>query len=319
MRRLILVLLAMWGALLSGAPPSGATSTPPDPAIAQAMAGALRRHAPHASWAIAGIRQHGDWAIGFVAWRDPDTGHLLPGEPGVALARRGAEGWAVALPNAPHYAAWLEATPVELLPPDVKAYLRPQDQAPANVVGYRLPWPNGQQGWAAQHTYPAVDLDVLGWPTLGTVRAAKSGQVMFRNDESTVACGYPPASGCPWQAANIIVIRSASNEYVWYMHLTPHSIPTWIQVGTWVERGTDIGVEGETGWATAPHIHFQVATNYSCCSCSNGACAPNWPTTTVAVDFDEYPWSQVNQRWLVSQNTPPVALDHWLFMPLLLR
>ncbi|MER3459107.1 MAG: hypothetical protein C4309_11215, partial [Chloroflexota bacterium] len=143
MRRLILVFLAMWGALLSGAPPSGATSTPPDPAIAQAIAHALRRHAPDASWAIAGIRQYGKWAIGFVARRDPGTGRLLPGEPEVALARYSAGGWDIALPDDPLYASWLEAAPEALLAPDVKAYLRPQRQAPANVVGYRLPWPNG--------------------------------------------------------------------------------------------------------------------------------------------------------------------------------
>lgn len=304
-------------ALLTGAQLSGATDSPPQPTIQQAIAHALSRRDPGGLWSIAGIQQSGDWAIGFVAERDPAIGRLRAGEPEAALARRSGDGWTALLPDDALYAIWLDAAPTTLLSSDLKAYLRPQWTAPENVTGYRLPWPNDQRGWAAPHTYPAVDFDILGWPSLGTIRAAKSGQVVFRKDTSTTECGYPPPNGCPWQAANIIVIRSADNEYVWYMHLTPYSIPAWIQEGTWVERGTDIGVEGETGWATGPHVHFQVATTYNCCSCSNGACAPNWPGATAPVDFDEAPWSQVNYVWLISQNTPP--LDRRLFVPLIFR
>jgi len=37
---------------------------------------------------------------------------------------------------------------------------------------------------------------------------------------------------------------------IWAMHLTAASIPTWLQEGTWVEQGTDVGIEGMTGHRT---------------------------------------------------------------------
>jgi hypothetical protein len=304
--------------LLAGAQAFGATSTPPDPAIEQAIADALRIRDPNALWVIQGIQQSGDWAIGFVAERDPRTGQLYASDIEVPLVQRTGMTWTALLHGDPLYDAWLNVIPEELLSRDLRDYLRPQATAAETVVGYRLPWPAGQQAHARQHTYAAVDIDIHGWPTVGTIRAAKNGHVVYRKDTSTIECGYPPnPANCPWQGANIVVIQSAATEYVWYMHLQPGSIPAWIQVGTWVYGGMDIGLEGETGWATAPHDHFQVATTYSCCSCSQGACAPHWPTVTAQVNFDEVPWGGVT-GWLTSQNAPPL-LPQQGYLPLVLR
>lgn len=309
---LVICLAAVLGVQLSGAAPQS-----PDPDIRQAIASALTKRDPDGLWSIGGIRQSGDWAMAFVARRDVHTGQLLPGELEVALVRRIGAGWTAALAGDPLYRAWLNEAPERLLSPGLKAALRPAATAPANVAGYWLPWPAGEPGWAARHTYPAVDFDIQGYTALGTVRAAKSGQVMFRKDESTIECGYPPPPDCPWQAANILVVRSADNEYVWAMHLTVASIPDWIQEGTWVERGTDVGLEGTTGWTTGPHVHFMVATSYSCCTGSGATRAPYWPTETAPVDFSEAPWSQLD-GWFISQNTSPPLLDLQLFVPLVM-
>lgn len=317
MRRLVELALLICLTAILGVQPSMAALQPSEPDIRRAVAAALISRDPDGLWSIDGIRQSGGWAMAFAARRDAHTGQLLPGEPEVALVRRVGAGWTAALAGDPRYPAWLGEAPKRLLSPGLKAALRPPATALANAAGYRLPWPAGEPGWAARHTYPAVDFDIQGYAGRGTVRAAKSGQVVFRKDESTIECGYPPPPDCPWQAANILVIRSADNEYVWAMHLTVASIPAWIQEGTWVQQGTDVGIEGMTGWATGPHVHFMVATSYSCCTGSGATRAPYWPTETAPVDFSEAPWSQLD-GWFISQNTSPPLLDLQLFVPLVM-
>jgi len=150
--------------------------------------------------------------------------------------------------------------------------------------GWYLPWPVGQSGWVTQrdgsgHLYQ-VDFDIPG-----TVVAAKPGVVVFVKESSNSGCG---SLSC-WQQANLVVIQHDSGEYSWYYHLAYGSVP--VQVGTYVSAGTAIGMEGATGYATAPHLHFMVSTGHDPWTDPNNPNAAPWATGIFPVDFDESSWS----------------------------
>ena len=55
---------------------------------------------------------------------------------------------------------------------------------------------------------------------------------------------------------NYIVIRHSDGQESRYVHLAWHSIK--VRIGTRVKRGKIIGLSGQTGYATYPHLHFGV-------------------------------------------------------------
>ncbi len=106
--------------------------------------------------------------------------------------------------------------------------------------------------------------------------------------------------------ANVIVIQSGPSEYVWYMHFAPNTIPPEIQEGAYIPAGATLGLEGATGWAGSTHVHFMVASTYSCCEGTGVSRIPTWPDSMEPVDFDEDAWEYLPWR-VVSQNGTPLA------------
>ena len=57
-------------------------------------------------------------------------------------------------------------------------------------------------------------------------------------------------------AGNRVIIDMGSGRYAMYAHLAPGSIP--VHVGDYVRQGQKLGLLGNTGNSTGPHLHFQV-------------------------------------------------------------
>ena len=57
-------------------------------------------------------------------------------------------------------------------------------------------------------------------------------------------------------AGNRVIIDMGSGHYAMYAHLAPGSIP--VHVGNYVRQGQKLGLLGNTGNSSAPHLHFQV-------------------------------------------------------------
>ena len=57
-----------------------------------------------------------------------------------------------------------------------------------------------------------------------------------------------------WGYGNYVVIDHGNNVTSLYGHMSQ----TKAQNGQSVQPGDTIGLEGETGWATGPHVHFQI-------------------------------------------------------------
>jgi murein DD-endopeptidase MepM/ murein hydrolase activator NlpD len=95
------------------------------------------------------------------------------------------------------------------------------------------------------HGYNAVDLAAsVGTP----IRAAAAGEVIVSKN-----------SGWNGGYGQYIVIRHSNGAQTLYGHLSANSVG----VGAYVSQGEVIGLMGNTGKSTGPHLHFEVrgATN----------------------------------------------------------
>jgi murein DD-endopeptidase MepM/ murein hydrolase activator NlpD len=80
----------------------------------------------------------------------------------------------------------------------------------------------------------------LGAPTGTPIAAAAGGQIVL----VSAGGGY----------GNYVVIRHDDGTETLYAHLSE----VWVAQGQWVAQGEGIGAVGATGWATGPHLHFEV-------------------------------------------------------------
>lgn len=79
-----------------------------------------------------------------------------------------------------------------------------------------------------------------GAPTGTPVRTIGSGRVVFAGQQN----GY----------GNVVEIQHDAHNRTLYAHLSK----IYVRKGQSVEREQDIGAVGATGWATGPHLHFEV-------------------------------------------------------------
>jgi len=124
---------------------------------------------------------------------------------------------------------------------------------------YALPYAEQEsyrvlQGYGSRFSHTgreefAVDFDMrVGTP----VHAARSGVVARIEESNSVGCWD---DGCG-KHANFIVILHSDGTTGEYYHLDENG--ALVEVGDRVERGQKIGLSGNTGHTTMPHLHFAV-------------------------------------------------------------
>lgn len=79
--------------------------------------------------------------------------------------------------------------------------------------------------------------------------AASTGDAIVASDSGTVCwCGEKGGYG------NCIMIDHGNGYYTLYGHMSGYAV----SYGTNVSKGQTIGYVGSTGWATGPHLHFEI-------------------------------------------------------------
>jgi murein DD-endopeptidase MepM/ murein hydrolase activator NlpD len=112
---------------------------------------------------------------------------------------------------------------------------------------------NAWNGFGAHTGDMAFAVDFL-MPIGTPVLAARDG-VVFATEASFSQGGNDPSLG---SKANYVYIRHDNGTYGRYLHFKQGGVA--VEVGQPVKRGQLIGYSGMVGWATAPHLHFDVAT-----------------------------------------------------------
>lgn len=87
---------------------------------------------------------------------------------------------------------------------------------------------------------------------LGTDFAAATG-----TPARAVGDGVVEFSGVQNGYGNVVFIKHRNGQETVYAHLSK----LMVQKGQNVSQGQTIGLVGSTGWATGPHLHFEVRVN----------------------------------------------------------
>ena len=130
----------------------------------------------------------------------------------------------------------------------------------SNDADYAMPFKPGRyvvmQGprgtyshFAGSGSENAVDWTV---PVGTTVCAAREGRVVGVRQDSTV--GGPDRKFRPF--ANYVIIKHADGTFADYVHLKTGG--ALVKMGDEVTVGQPIGLSGQTGFTSAPHLHFSV-------------------------------------------------------------
>jgi murein DD-endopeptidase MepM/ murein hydrolase activator NlpD len=124
---------------------------------------------------------------------------------------------------------------------------------------YALPYASGRsyrvlQGYGSRFSHTgleayAIDFDM---PEGTPVHAARAGVVARVEESHSIGCWR---DGCG-RYANYIVILHNDGTTGEYYHLRQHG--ALVNVGDSVGRGQKIGLSGNTGHTTMPHLHFAV-------------------------------------------------------------
>jgi murein DD-endopeptidase MepM/ murein hydrolase activator NlpD len=95
----------------------------------------------------------------------------------------------------------------------------------------------------------AVDWDV---PEGTIVCAARDGRVVGVRDDSTVSGTDPKFKSL----GNYVIIKHSDGTFADYHHLQTDG--AMVKIGDEVKVGQPIGLSGQTGFASKPHLHFMV-------------------------------------------------------------
>ncbi|MCI0710704.1 MAG: M23 family metallopeptidase [Chloroflexi bacterium] len=245
------------------------------------------------------------------------TGHFPPGKVDVAIVTNiGPNSWNILLPGEEDYQLAHEALP-NLVKSRINTTLFEQAISPPNSTqfmstDYEFPWTDSW--WATvtrsfnEHGVGEIDFDIDD-PTTAVV-AAKAGTIIYANDSHTLNTNLSGA----WWYWNTVVIQHSANEFTTYAHLAHNSVPSSIKSQCSTNYGTQnclvainagdvIGIQGNTGTSTNPHLHMSGGTTFVISSYAATQDEDNDGNTSESV-YTGYSWNLANfafQGYSISQ------------------
>jgi murein DD-endopeptidase MepM/ murein hydrolase activator NlpD len=126
---------------------------------------------------------------------------------------------------------------------------------------YDLPYTTGQRFRVVQGYYGAfshANLAAIDWsmPEGTAVLAARDGVVVSYNQDA-LGNGLTP-DFLLLEKANWVILRHLDGTLGCYFHLRQSGVS--VTPGQTVKRGQTVGYSGNTGFSSAPHLHFEVRT-----------------------------------------------------------
>ncbi|MFU8773624.1 MAG: hypothetical protein ACNA8H_14550, partial [Anaerolineales bacterium] len=181
------------------------------------------------------ISEDSSWGLAWLVLSNPESGELLPIEPGLVLAQKIDSQWHVSLPSNQAWSQKVLSAPSDLIPDEIRdAWLEIYNEVilaePAEAIGgYLLPWKAGETAWLSQSVahdkytpsgsaHYAFDFYIP--QTMFDVYAAKAGRVWLAR--------WDVPNGEKTGAGNYLVLEDTSTNpttYQLYLHLAYESIP----------------------------------------------------------------------------------------------
>ncbi|HZF29001.1 MAG TPA: M23 family metallopeptidase [Gammaproteobacteria bacterium] len=128
-----------------------------------------------------------------------------------------------------------------------------------DTYAYRLPYADDQsypvtQGYRARLSHRGAEQFTVdfGMPAGTAVHVAREGVVVLAEDSHATGCWSDECA----RLANFVVVLHADGTTGEYFHLQRGSVQ--VRVGDRVQRGQRLALSGNTGYSTAPHLHFGV-------------------------------------------------------------
>ena len=124
---------------------------------------------------------------------------------------------------------------------------------------YQLPYPTGvsfpvSQGFHGKYSHHGGDCYSIDFkmPEGSPIHSAREGVVVGIKDDSNVGGSDKKFE---WDA-NYILIKHSDGTLGHYVHLQKNGVK--VKIGDLVQAGQQIGLSGNTGHSTGPHLHFAV-------------------------------------------------------------
>ena len=130
----------------------------------------------------------------------------------------------------------------------------------SSLSNLKYPFPNGKshrvgQSWSGTYSHYFTGrehaLDFFMADGSDNISAVGPGKVMAVKEDSNITC----SSNC--NDANYVLVDHGSNFYASYFHFCQNCVA--VNVGENITTGNyNLGYAGNTGWSTAPHLHFEI-------------------------------------------------------------